>query len=253
MSGPHYLSAVRHRLSARGYVTELQLGLPRPLRPPVEGRPAAMTLRIGVVEDLDDPEKWGRVKVALPWRTDAPAAVWARLATLDAGPNQGTWFVPDVGQEVVIGAIGGDDRHLVVLGALWNGQQTPPETMDPKKNDLRSIVTRSGHKVRFDDGDAASVEVTTADGRKIVLSDGDKQIELTDPGGPCTITLGADGIALKADSGDIALSATAGNVTIEGVGLEAKAQGTAKLEASATMDVKASGKLTLGGAMIAIG
>lgn len=253
MSGPHYLSAVRHRVSARGYVTELQLGLPRPLRPPAEPWQPGTALRVGVVEDLDDPEGWGRVKVASPWSTDAPAAVWARLATPDAGADQGAWFVPDVGQEVVVGTIGDDDRHPVVLGALWNGSQGPPETMDPDRNEIRSIVSRSGHKVRFDDGDAATVEVTTAGGRAAVLSDGDEAVELTDPGGPCTVKLGADGIALKADRGDITLSAATGDVTIEGVGFEAKAQGTAKVEASATMDVKASGALNLDGAMIAIG
>jgi phage protein D/phage baseplate assembly protein gpV len=252
LSGPHYVTAVRHRVSARGYVTEFQVGLPRPLRPPSEPRHAC-DLRIGVVEDLDDPEKWGRVKVATPWRTDAPEAVWARVATLDAGPGQGTWFVPDVGQEVVVGTLGRDDRYPVVLGALWNGTQTPPEQMDPDKNDIRAIVTRAGHKIRVDDGDAASIEVTTAGGRKLTLADGDEAVELTDPGGPCTIKLDADGIALTAGSGDIKLSATSGKVTIDASGIDAKAQGPATVESSATLDVKASGKLTLSGAMVAIG
>jgi uncharacterized protein involved in type VI secretion and phage assembly len=251
MSGPHYLSAVRHRMSARGYVTEFQIGLGEPLRPPADG-PVRPALRVGVVEDLDDPEAWGRVKVALPWRTDAPDAVWARVATLDAGPGQGTWFIPDVGQEVVLGLLGGDDRHPVVLGALWNGQQSPPEQMDPQKNAIRAVVTRSGHKLRFDDGDGASVEIATAGGRTVVLSDGDNAITVSDPGGPCTVELGADGIALTADSGDIKLSAPGGKVIVDASGIEAKATGPAKLESSATLDVKASAKLTLNGAMVAI-
>jgi phage protein D/phage baseplate assembly protein gpV len=254
LCGPLYVSAVRHQLGLRGYRTEFQVGLPRPLRPPpAQPGAARAALRLGVVEDLDDPEHWGRVKVSTPWRTDAREAVWARLATLDAGPEQGTWFVPDVGQEVVVGTLGGDDRHPVVLGALWNGTQSPPESMDPASNDIRAIVTRSGHRIRIDDGDAASIEIATAGGRKVVLSDGDAAVELTDPSGPCTIRLSADGIELTAAGGDVKLSAPAGKVILEATGIEATSQGAAKIESSATLEVKAAAKLTLGGALIAIG
>jgi phage protein D/phage baseplate assembly protein gpV len=253
MSGPFYVTASRQSISPRGYRTEFQVGLPRPLLPPARQGAGRSALRLGIVEDLDDPEHWGRVKVATPWRSDAPEAVWARIATLDAGPNQGTWFVPDVGQEVVVGTIGGDDRHPVVLGALWNGTQSPPETMDPDANDVRAIVTRSGHKIRIDDGDAASIEVATAGGRKVVLSDGDEAIELTDPSGPCTIKLSADGIALTAGAGDITLSASAGKVIVDATGIEATSQGAATIKSSSTLEVKAAARLTLGGALIAIG
>lgn len=251
MAGPHYVSAVRHRLSARGFVTEFQLGLPPPLVPPRAREPRA-TLRIGRVEDLDDPLGWGRVKVSLPWRSDAPEPIWARLATLDAGPGEGTWFVPDVGREVVVGNLEGDDAEAVVLGSLWNGQEVPPETIDPEKNAVRSIVTRSGHFIRFDDGDGARIEISTAEGQAIVLSDADGVLELREGGGKNTIRISGDGIALEAGQGDVTISAPAGKVALDGSGLEGKATGPASLESSATLDLKASATLGIRGALVNI-
>lgn len=252
LSGPYYVSAVRHRLSGRGFVTEFQVGLPRPLRPPAP--PPVAGLRIGVVEDLDDPQQWGRVKVGSPWRTDAPDAVWARLSTLDAGPSQGTWFVPDVGQEVVVGLIGGDERHPVVLGALWNGQQSPPETIDPEENAIRAIVTRSGHKIRFDDADDGKLEITTAGGRIVVLSDADGgEIDLAHSDGGNHVTISGDGILVEATSGDITLSATAGNVVVDASGLQASTTGSATLESSTSLEVTAGARLALAGALVEIG
>ncbi len=251
MSGPHYVSATRHRLSARGYITEFQLGLPRPLRPPAPRAETTPALQIGIVEDLDDPLKWGRVKVATPWRKPGPEAVWARVATLDAGPKQGTWFIPDIGQEVVVATLGADDRHPVILGSLWNGKQEPPEQMDPKKNDIRAIVSRSGHKIRIDDGSDATVEIATAGGRTFTLADGDASVELVDDAG--SIKISSAGVEITAGKGDITLKASGGKVIVDAGGIEAKATGPASLESSATLDVKASAKLTLSGAMVAIG
>jgi uncharacterized protein involved in type VI secretion and phage assembly len=247
--GQLYVSAVRHRLSSRGYVTELQLGLPRPLRPPAETNGGE--LRLGVVEDVDDPLGWGRVKVGFPWRTDATESIWARIATLDAGDKMGTWFVPDVGQEVVVSFLDGDPRHPIVLGSVWNGTQAPPETMDPDKNAIRSIVSRSGHFIRLDDGDDAKIEISTVDGRTVVLSDGDSSLELKEPGGN-HIKISGDGIELVAKSGDVTITASAGSVEIDAAKLQGKSSGPAKLESSATFDLKASATLGLRGALVNI-
>lgn len=268
-SGPHYVSAVRHRLSRRGCTTEFQVGLPAPLVPPgasagvggavVGGGGAGVTggsgagggLVLGVVEDLDDPEAWGRVKVGLPWRTDAPDAVWARLATLDAGPEQGTFFIPDVGQEVLVGFLAGDPASPVVLGSLWNGQAAPPLAVD-SGNPVRAIVTRSGHTLTFDDGDPGSVTLATAGGRTAVLDDGDASVTLSESDGGNSIRLSGDGIEITAASGDLTLSASSGAVTIEALRFSAKAQSTAALECTASLDLKASATLALSGALVQI-
>ncbi|MCB0244724.1 MAG: type IV secretion protein Rhs, partial [Anaerolineae bacterium] len=103
-----------------------------------------------LVADINDPDGQGRVKVRLPWLPDDGGgfSVWARLATLMAGANRGTWFIPDVDDEVLVAFEGGDPRRPYVVGALWNGQDTPPETMDGAGNNfIKSITSRNGVKI----------------------------------------------------------------------------------------------------------
>ena len=250
LGGSHYVSAARHRLGRNGFTTEFQLGAPPPLLPPIGTAGAAATLAAGVVDDLDDPESQGRVKVRFPY-LPAADAVWARLALLDAGPSQGTFFVPDVGQEVVVGWLDEDRRFPVVLGSLWNATQTPPETVEPA-NDLRAIVTRSGHRLAFDDKDSGTVTVRTKGGHELLFDDGSGDITMTEKNGTASVTVGGGGVTIEATSGDIALKAPAGKVSIEAMQLDAAATGPAKLRSSATLDLTASATLTASGALVRI-
>jgi len=251
LGGTHYLTAVRHRVGPNGFRTEFRVGLvPALVPPPALVRTRDGAIHLGIVDDLDDPLGWGRVKVKFPWRSDAADAVWARIATLDAGPDEGTWFIPGVGQEVAVGFIDGDEAQPLVLGSLWNGQQGVPFTIDPDKNDIRAIKTRSGHLLKFDDGDAKTVTLETADKRTIVLDDNGKKITVEESGSKNTIELSDSGITLTAAKGDITLKASSGKVKIDASGMEAKTTGPAKIESSATAELKASATLTLSGALV---
>lgn len=122
------------------------------------------------VVDVLDPEGLGRVRVRL---TTAKVAdlrrAWARLATLMAGDQSGTWFVPDVDDEVLVAFEGGDPQSPYVVGALWNASSPPPETMDAAgANPRRVVATRAGARIAIDD-DARSVEVSDANGNRILL------------------------------------------------------------------------------------
>lgn len=127
-----------------------------------------------LVTDVQDPDGQGRVKVSLPFVNGAEgpqAAAWARLATFMAGADRGSWFIPEVNDEVLVAFLAGDARHPVVIGALWNGVDAPPETMD-SGNNLRSITSRSGHRLLFDDSLAAEkVVLETAGGHRLTLDD----------------------------------------------------------------------------------
>jgi uncharacterized protein involved in type VI secretion and phage assembly len=81
------------------------------------------------VTDIKDPDNQGRVQVALPWSPDSGSeryTAWARLATLMAGNNRGSWWIPDVDDEVLVAFEHGDVRRPYVVGALWNGSDAPP-------------------------------------------------------------------------------------------------------------------------------
>lgn len=141
-----------------------------------------------MVVDVADPDGQGRVKVELPWvpaDEGQVAHAWARLATMMAGADRGTWFIPEVDDEVLVSFMAGDPRHPIVIGALWNGVDGPPEQMDGAgSNDIRSITSRAGHKLTFDDtAGAASVVVETVGGHRLTLDDGGMEVKLEHSGG----------------------------------------------------------------------
>jgi uncharacterized protein involved in type VI secretion and phage assembly len=127
--------------------------------------------------DIKDPDGQGRVKVTLPWAPDTGSATyeaWARLATLMGGNNRGSWFVPDVNDEVLVVFEGGDTRRPYVVGALWNGSDKPPESMDGSGNNYKKIMrSRNGVKVTLDDQDGKEKFICeTPGGQKVTLKDG---------------------------------------------------------------------------------
>ena len=250
MSGPHYVTAARHRFTAGSYRTEFQIGSPPPLSP--ADRPAPGNLSLGVVEALDDPESLNRVKVRLRWRADGGDGVWARLSNLDAGDQYGAVMVPNVGQEVLVGFVDGDPATPVVLGSLFNGSQQPPTVIDQEKNLVRTLVTPDGHMLQFEDGEDAAVTIQSGKGHSVVLSDKKSEVVLTHKDSGNAIRISSDGIELTAQKGDIKLKTGSGTISLDSIKLEAKASGPSKLESSASFDVKASGSLSLKGSMVTI-
>lgn len=166
-----------------------------------------------LVTDVQDPDGQGRVKVSLPFVNGAEgpqAAAWARLATFMAGADRGSWFIPEVNDEVLVAFLAGDARHPVVIGALWNGVDAPPETMDANNN-LRSITSRSGHRLLFDDSLAAEkVVLETQGGHRLELDDAAGGTVTLSHSNGASITIDVAGkITVKALS-EVAITAPAG-------------------------------------------
>jgi uncharacterized protein involved in type VI secretion and phage assembly len=155
-----------------------------------------------LVTDIRDPANQGRVKVKLPWAPDTDGAAyeaWARLATLMAGNNRGTWFVPDPDDEVLVVFEGGDPRRPYVIGALWNGRDSPPETMDGAGNNYKKVIrSRNGVKITLDDQDGQEKAIVeTPGGNKITLKDGPGAILVEDSNGN-SVKLEPSGISVTA-------------------------------------------------------
>jgi uncharacterized protein involved in type VI secretion and phage assembly len=175
------------------------------------------------VVDLNDPDSIGRVQVRLlsfdgVAGQDAP--LWARIALPFAGSNRGTYFMPDVGDEVLVSFLNGDPRHPVVIGGLWNGQASPPESMDGQsKNYLKVIRSRNGVKVTLDDHDGQEkLVLETPGGQKVTLKDGPGAVEIVDSNGN-SIKLESAGITVQASAEVKVQAATvkvsAGMVTVD--------------------------------------
>jgi uncharacterized protein involved in type VI secretion and phage assembly len=163
-----------------------------------------------IVIDNADPENSGRVKVRVPRAGAAGEAdheLWARIATLMAGNNRGTWFIPDVNDEVLVAFEGGDARRCFVIGALWSSTNPPPATMEADNNQ-KLLRSRSGIKITLDDQSGQeSFLIETPGGQKITLKDDASAIEITDSSGGA-VKLEQGTITVKA-SGKVIISADA--------------------------------------------
>ncbi len=129
-------------------------------------------LAFGVVTTNDgDPDGLGRVRVKLELHSEGQESFWARVAAPMAGGDIGFYTLPDVGDEVLVGFIAEDPTHPVILGGVWNGQKSPPDTNGKDEgNDRKIFRTRKKHELRFDDGDAHEIELLLADGPRLHLT-----------------------------------------------------------------------------------
>jgi uncharacterized protein involved in type VI secretion and phage assembly len=153
-----------------------------------------------LVSDIGDPDGLGRVMVRLD-SGGARHEVWARLATMMAGNNRGSWFVPDVGDEVLLAFEAGDLLQPFVVGALWNGVDRPPESMDAAGANYKKVLrSRNGVKITLDDKDGQEkLVLETPRGEKITLDDDAGAVEVVDGNGN-SIKLDGSGITVTSST-----------------------------------------------------
>jgi uncharacterized protein involved in type VI secretion and phage assembly len=231
-------------------------------------------LVVGLVSDVNDPEKQGRVRVQMPGLSDDYVSHWARTVQLGAGKDRGWMVLPEVGDEVLVGFELGDFRRPYVLGGLYNGVDVPPAT-GPELVDggtgavnRRSMVSRLGHHITLLD------QKGSADG--ITLETGDDKLTLTLDASATKVTVHSDGTVLVegtqgvvVDAGSADLDLKGGQVSISGsrgvtvdggggsVSVKAGTQlalngTTATLEGSASTEVKGGASCAISAAMVRI-
>lgn len=190
-------------------------------------------MAIGLVTQNQDPDGLCRVKIRFPWHDRPSESYWARLAMPMAGNDRGLVLIPEVGDEVLVAFEREDLRFPFVLGALWNGQDTPPYGNDDGRNDKRIFQSRKKHYLLFNDGATGVVELLHEKGRRITFDD--------------------TGIALQDENGNVfRIDSASGLMTIESKG-PLKIKGTTvTIEASGTLEVKASATLTIRGSLVQI-
>jgi phage baseplate assembly protein V len=190
---------------------------------------------IGRVTNNKDEDGLGRVKVSFPWLPEDNETDWVRIAVLMAGHERGAYFLPEVGDEVLVAFEHGDPAHPYMLGALWNGQAKPPEPYDEGKNNMRTIRSRSGHVIRLNDKHGAEkIEIIDGAGKEsIVISTADN-----------TITITADA--------DVTIQAKNGTLKLSGKGVEIRSQAAVTITASQGLDLEAVEALTIKGKTVDI-
>jgi len=245
--GKAFVTAVRQEMGAGMWDTNLQFGLdPMPyasikndLMDPANGGLLGSVhgLQIGKVVQLEnDPDGQDRILVKLPLIDNKGKGIWTRMATLDAGDQRGSFFRPEIDDEVIVGFINGDPRDAVVLGMLHSSNKPAPITAKDVNHE-KGFTTRSKMHIHFND-DTKTITIDTPAKNKIMLDEAGKKIEIIDQNNN-KVVLEPSGITLDSPK----------NIDIKaGASLTINAKASLKVEA-ATISVKASGNLGLEGSL----
>jgi Rhs element Vgr protein len=256
-AGRLYVSGVRHSVSGGNWETDVQFGLSpelftetynlRPL--PAAGLlPMVGGLHMGIVTALEnDPDGEDRIKCRLPLIGASEEGIWARLATLDAGKDRGTYFRPEIDDEVVVGFLNDDPRHPVILGMCHSSAKPAPE---PAKdaNHHKGYVSREKLKLTFDD-EKKIIGLETPAGNKLILSEDAKGITVQDQNGN-KITLDDNGISIESVK-DLLFKAGK-DVKLSGTNVDFSAQSAFKALGTSTAEVSGAQTKINGDAMTMI-
>ncbi|OZY87401.1 type VI secretion protein VgrG [Cellvibrio mixtus] len=272
-NGNVFVSAVHHHVAEGNWITRAEFGMSPSWfteatdisAPPAAGLlPGISGLHVGVVMKLDeDPNKQYRVQVSIPEMSAATDGFWARLTNFYSSNGVGAFFLPEIGDEVVLGFFNDDPSHPVILGSLYSSKNKPAYTPEAANN-TKALVTRSNMKVEFDE-EKKIITITTPAANKIVISDDGKSILLQDQNSN-KVTLDSAGITLDSPKditlkaqGKIVLNATnnieaTAQMDIKQTGLNITSTANVGFTAkgSATAEVSASGTTTIKGAMVMI-
>jgi Rhs element Vgr protein len=256
-NGKVFVSGVRQEVAQGMWTTDVQFGLtnePFTKQPDIHSAPAAdllpavQGLQIGVVTDLEnDPDSQDRIRVRLPIIDPNEDGVWSRVACLDAGDTRGTFFRPEIGDEVVVGFLNNDPRNPLVLGMLNSSAKPAPLTAS-NQNDEKGYVSRSGMKMIFNDSEN-SIKINTPAGKKVTISENDGIISIEDENNN---KISMDDSSITVESGnDINLTAN-GDLNIQAVNIKLTASSSFSLSAGGSTLDAGSGSAKLSSPSVSI-
>lgn len=276
-SGDHFVSQIVHDISEGNWMTEASIGMsdvwftvePDVMAPAASGLlPGVTGLFNGTVKKMDsDPDSQYRILVNVPLFDPDGAGIWARLSNFYSTSGAGAFFLPEVGDEVVIGFLNEDPRFPVILGSLYSSTKNKPFTgYDPAENNpKKAIVSKKGIVIEFDDENQV-LTITTPKKNKVILSDAASSITVEDQNSN-SLVMSSSGIVIKSLK-DISIEATgnlnlkgtqgvniessAGDVKTSGLNVKTTANIQFSAQGSATAEVSGGAQLTLKGAMVMI-
>lgn len=273
-NGDFYVGGYEHRISPGEFNTTIQLGMPSSFfsdknrdieAPPASGLLSPVKgLHIGVVEQIhEDDNGEFRIKVKLPTLNVDNLSVWARQANFYATAEAGLFFYPEINDEVIVGFLNEDPQSPIIMGSLYNKNNSTPPYQPTEDNFIKALVTKTGLKIEFNEENNA-ITIVTPEEQSILIDDTEKKIVVTDINGNI-IELNDAGINVTTEgdmifeaagniemnaTGNIALAAT-GDLTGEGMNVELTGQTKFAAEGAMT-EVKGSGQTTIKGGVVMI-
>lgn len=270
-NGDILVTSVMHEMSEGKYTTKVGFGFPKnffseklmefkePLVPPIAG------LYPAIVKKIDgDPDSDYRIQVQIPALKDSGNGIWARLTQFYATKSAGSFFIPEIDSEVIVGFLHNDPRFPVVLGGLYNSKNKPYTEFD-KKNPKKAILSAQKLTLEFDDEDKV-IMIKTPGKNSIIISDKDKSIEIKDQNGN-SVKTSDSGIDIKSSKAinikssqkitldgatGIELKSSGGDINQKGLNVNAEAQIKFSGKGTAQAELNASGQVAIKGAVVMI-
>lgn len=265
--GNYGLTKVVHAWDGHQYVNRFSAtpwtSFTHEAQPPRRLMPGPVT---AFVVENNDPKRMGRIRVRFFWQDAGQVTRWMRIVTPHAGNERGFAFVPEIGDEVLVGFEQGDPERPFVLGSFWNGKDQT--AAGPSDNSSKRIVTKSGNTLHFSDEQGKEViELFSAKGTCYVrLSNDDQGKPLVTIRSGGDLSLEAEGeIRMKCESLTQRVAKDAGrfvgsndvvkagqNAVIKAGQNFAVEASTASVKASATLSMVAGATNNISGAMVQI-
>ncbi|MCH5721025.1 type VI secretion system Vgr family protein [Niabella hibiscisoli] len=235
--GEYLVIAATHYVDAMGNYDNQFTAVPGTIKvPPVaSSKEPNCETQSAIVTDNNDFNGLGRIRVKFHWMNGAEKTPWIRVTTPHAGGGKGMFFIPEVGEEVIIGFEGDSATKPYVIGAVYHGKAN--NSFGNAGNDVKALQSRSGNKVLLDDN-AGSVFVEDKDGNS-VLMDGAGNVTMKS-NESITLSCGDSTLNMKKD----------GTITVNGKNIYTIAKedivssATKNMAMVADIDFLASGKTT---------
>lgn len=254
-NGEVYVCGIKHKVEDGNWVTYIQFGMnPEWFAETYDVNekeasglfPAVQGLQVGIVTQLqDDPNGEERILVRLPMIDPDEQGIWARIACLDAGENRGTFFRPEIDDEVIIGFINDDPNDAIILG-MMNSSAKPAPLVASDENNEKGIFTRSKMKILFND-EEESITIKNDKDNQVLITD--SSIEMSDTNGN-KIIMNSDGIEINSAK-DIILKA-AGDLKAEATNTEISAAAEAKISGNSGAELSTSAIAVIKGSLVQI-
>ena len=219
-------------------------------------------LKYGIVLKIDgDPENNFRVFVNIPTINKPEEGLWCRISSIYASNNCGITFLPEKGDEVILGFIENNPKEPIIIGNVYNSKNKSSVTIDAENN-IKSIKTKSGMEINFNEKDKI-IKISTDDKRSITISDKNKSIEMLNENEK--IFINKDSIEIKSskdiklDGNNISLNAKSsinikGNneVKIDGNNIKVNGNIGANIKGGTSTKIESSGITEIKGSMVKI-
>lgn len=221
-NGNAFVSAVTHEISEGNWISIVGFGLESPSveqdlnfseRNSSSQSYGVSGLQVATVKKIaSDPKEQFRIQVVLN-TTNNQQGIWARVSNFYATADAGAGFLPEIGDEVIVGFLNSNANAPIILGSLYSSAKVP--SYSPSDNNyIKSIVTRAKLKISFDD-EKKVINITTPAGNEFTLDDYNKKIRLTDQH-ENIVMMDADGVHIMSNK-DISLKAK-GVINFDAVG-----------------------------------